>query len=158
MVAQTDSIQTCAYACANYSFDHLRTPSPSIHAFPSILLALAVTTPPLPRFDITAALAAGGQRLEHTLCLRVYRFCDGSYLEDQDMWWLSGVTRDVVVYSKPSDVYICDYSVRTNLLPHTSGQAPDRGELPSWSLGFRQMQTPVPLSCRRSAPELVTFA
>ena len=41
-------------------------------------------------FDITAAVAGKlGQRL--ALSVRVMRFCDGSYLEDQDMWWLSGI-------------------------------------------------------------------
>ena len=29
------------------------------------------------------------------------RWCDGSYLEDQDHWWFSGIHRDVWLYSKP---------------------------------------------------------
>ena len=46
-----------------------------------------------------------------TLSLRVFRYCDGSYLEDQDQWWLSGIHRDVLVYSKPDSLYIADYEV-----------------------------------------------
>ena len=30
---------------------------------------------------------------ENTLAVRVYQFCDGSYIEDQDQWWLSGIFR-----------------------------------------------------------------
>eukprot|EP00282_Hemiselmis_andersenii_P029467 CAMPEP_0169457148 /NCGR_PEP_ID=MMETSP1042-20121227/16725_1 /TAXON_ID=464988 /ORGANISM="Hemiselmis andersenii, Strain CCMP1180" /LENGTH=259 /DNA_ID=CAMNT_0009569405 /DNA_START=21 /DNA_END=796 /DNA_ORIENTATION=+ len=56
-------------------------------------------------FDLTDLVRGGGT---HTLSLRVYRFCDGSYLEDQDMWWLSGVHRDVVLYSKPAKAHIWD--------------------------------------------------
>jgi len=48
-------------------------------------LAESSINPLLSRFDITAAVSAGrsGNQTEHTLCVRVYRFCDGSYLEDQ---------------------------------------------------------------------------
>ena len=48
------------------------------------------------------------------LSVRVYRWCDGSYLEDQDHWWLSGIHRDVVLYSKPA-IAIWDYQVKTSL-------------------------------------------
>ena len=33
---------------------------------------------------------------------QVMRWTDGSYLEDQDHWWLSGIHRDVWVYRKPA--------------------------------------------------------
>lgn len=55
-------------------------------------------------FNITRYVHAG----ENTVAVRVYRWCDGSYLEDQDMWWLSGIYRDVVVYAPPS-VRIADF-------------------------------------------------
>ena len=42
-------------------------------------------------FDITDALVPG----ENTLTLRVHQFSAGSYLEDQDQWWLPGVFRSV---------------------------------------------------------------
>lgn len=57
-------------------------------------------------FDLTPHLIAG----ENTLAVMVIRWSDGSYLEDQDMWWLSGIFRDVTLLSKPQhcieDVFI----------------------------------------------------
>lgn len=38
---------------------------------------------------------------ENTLAVMVLRWCDGTYLEDQDYWYLSGIFRDVFLYSKP---------------------------------------------------------
>ncbi|HNT77092.1 MAG TPA: glycoside hydrolase family 2 TIM barrel-domain containing protein [Anaerolineae bacterium] len=59
-------------------------------------------------FDITPYVQAG----ENTLAARVYRWCDGSYLEDQDFWRLSGIYRDVTLVAVPR-VHIQDYTVRT---------------------------------------------
>lgn len=57
-------------------------------------------------FDLTPYLVAGN----NSLAVMVVRWCDGSYLEDQDMWWLSGIFRDVTLLSKPQhcieDVFI----------------------------------------------------
>ena len=57
-------------------------------------------------FDLTPYLVAG----ENSLAVMVIRWSDGSYLEDQDMWWLSGIFRDVTLLSKPQhcieDVFI----------------------------------------------------
>lgn len=49
-------------------------------------------------FDLTRYLIQG----ENTLSVLVIRFCDGSYMEDQDMWNLSGIYRSVRLLSKPS--------------------------------------------------------
>ena len=40
--------------------------------------------------------------------MRVYRWSDGSYLEDQDMWFLSGIFRDVYLFSTPA-VHMRDF-------------------------------------------------
>ncbi len=48
-------------------------------------------------FDVTAFVHTG----ENLLAVRVYQWNDGSYLEDQDMWWLSGIFRDVTLLSSP---------------------------------------------------------
>ncbi|MCG6189465.1 glycoside hydrolase family 2 TIM barrel-domain containing protein [Maribellus maritimus] len=48
-------------------------------------------------FNITQYLEEG----ENTLAVEVYRWSDGSYLEDQDFWRLSGIYRDVFLYSVP---------------------------------------------------------
>ncbi|MGG5838937.1 sugar-binding domain-containing protein, partial [Huaxiibacter chinensis] len=55
-------------------------------------------------FDITSALRPGQNRL----AVLVLRWCDGSYLEDQDMWRMSGIFRDVSLLHKP-DTHIADY-------------------------------------------------
>ena len=59
-------------------------------------------------FDITDSLKDG----ENILAVEVYRWCDGSYLEDQDMTRYSGIYRDVMIYSQPSDA-LDDFVVKT---------------------------------------------
>jgi beta-galactosidase len=61
-------------------------------------------------FDITAQLIKG----ENTIVVQVYRWCDGSYLEDQDMWRLSGIFREVSLFARPK-VSLRDFAVRTEL-------------------------------------------
>ena len=61
-------------------------------------------------FDITEYLKRG----ENLLAAQVYRWCDGSYLEDQDFWRLSGIFRDVYLWS-PADQHISDFTVVTDL-------------------------------------------
>lgn len=47
-------------------------------------------------FDITKYLQPG----TNLIAMQVYRWCDGSYLEDQDFWRLSGIGRDVYLYAR----------------------------------------------------------
>jgi beta-galactosidase len=61
-------------------------------------------------FDVTPAARHG----ENLLAVRVYRWSDGSYLEDQDFWRLSGIFRDVVLWSAPR-VRVRDFRVGTEL-------------------------------------------
>jgi beta-galactosidase len=61
-------------------------------------------------FDVTSYVGAG----RNTIAVQVMRYSDGSYLEDQDMWLLSGIQRDVILYSKPQ-ICLEDYIVRTVL-------------------------------------------
>lgn len=61
-------------------------------------------------WDITDKLTDG----ENTVALEVYRWSAGSYLECQDMWRLSGIERDVYLYSTPKQ-YIADYKVTSSL-------------------------------------------
>ncbi len=49
-------------------------------------------------FDLSQYLNYGKKNL---LAVKVIKWSDGSYLEDQDMWWLSGIYRDVYLYSQP---------------------------------------------------------
>ena len=59
-------------------------------------------------FDVTDYVQVG----TNTLAVRVYRWSNGSWLEAQDMWWLSGIYRDVTLYSVP-ETHVFDYAVRT---------------------------------------------
>lgn len=57
-------------------------------------------------FDVTKYMREGKNRL----AVEVYRWSDGSYLEDQDMWRLSGIYRPVQLWVRPL-VHISDYHV-----------------------------------------------
>ena len=61
-------------------------------------------------FDITDVLSAG----ENQVAVEVYRYSDGSYIEDVDFWRLSGLFRDVFLWS-PSPVHLRDFFVHTEL-------------------------------------------
>jgi beta-galactosidase len=61
-------------------------------------------------FDITSYLVPG----TNVLAAEVYRWCDGSYLEDQDMWRFSGIYRDVYLFATPQ-VHLRDFWVRSDL-------------------------------------------
>lgn len=61
-------------------------------------------------FDLSPHLQTG----KNQIFVMVLRWSDGSYLEDQDMWWLSGIFRDVTLLSKPQ-LCIDDFSVCTDL-------------------------------------------
>ena len=60
-------------------------------------------------FDITEFLTA-----QNTLAVQVFKWCDGSYLEDQDMFRYSGIFRDVTLWSMPKDG-IWDFKVSEKL-------------------------------------------
>ena len=61
-------------------------------------------------WDITDVLNDG----ENVVALEVYRWSSGAYLECQDMWRLSGIERDVYLYSTPKQ-YIADYKLNASL-------------------------------------------
>ncbi|CAK7193232.1 Beta-galactosidase [Commensalibacter sp. Nvir] len=64
-------------------------------------------------FDLTDYLHIGSNRI----AVMVLRWCDGTYLEDQDMWRMSGIFRDVTLHYKPKE-YISDFSVIPSLQDH----------------------------------------
>jgi len=51
---------------------------------------------------------------KNKIAVEVIKWTDGSYLEDQDMWWLSGIFRDVYIFVLP-DIYISDVFIKTDL-------------------------------------------
>lgn len=63
-------------------------------------------------FDITDLLHDKGQ--SNLLAVKVFKFCDGSWLEDQDMIYDGGIFRDVYLTSTPT-VHIQDYNLTTTL-------------------------------------------
>lgn len=60
-------------------------------------------------FDITELLHEG----ENLLAVKVLQYSDGTYIEDQDMWWASGIFRDVYLMERPS-ARLDDFCVRTH--------------------------------------------
>ena len=61
-------------------------------------------------FDVTDYLVEG----DNLLAVKVYKFCDGTWFEDQDMYYDGGIFRDVYLYAAPA-VHIEDYKVETDL-------------------------------------------
>jgi beta-galactosidase len=61
-------------------------------------------------FDITKYILKGN----NTLSVEVYRWCDGSYLEDQDFWRMSGIQRSVFLHARPK-IFINDFFVKGGL-------------------------------------------
>ena len=65
-------------------------------------------------FRLTPHLKPG----ENSLAVEVFRWCDGSYLEDQDFWRLSGIFRDVYLWSG-AHLHLKDFDVRGLLNPQS---------------------------------------
>jgi len=63
-------------------------------------------------FDVTPFVRPG----PNVIAVRVYRWSDASYIEDQDMWWLSGIFREVYLLARPQ-THLCDITARTALSP-----------------------------------------
>jgi beta-galactosidase len=85
-------------------------------------------------FDVGSLLRPAG----NVLAVRVHQWSAASYLEDQDMWWLSGIFRDVTLLSRPAGA-IDDYFVHADF-DHATGA------------GTLRVDTDVP--ARLSMPEL----
>ena len=63
-------------------------------------------------FNLTKYLTPGKENL---IAMRVMRWCDGSYLEDQDFWRFTGIAREVYLYARPK-AHIQDLFVHQNLI------------------------------------------
>ncbi|KAK4176515.1 intracellular beta-galactosidase BgaD [Triangularia setosa] len=63
-------------------------------------------------FDITDLVK---QNSPNEVFVRVYQWSDGSYIEDQDQWWLSGIYRDVHLIAFPRQAYLKDWFLRGDL-------------------------------------------
>lgn len=65
-------------------------------------------------FELNPALQEG----ENLLTVKVLQYSDGTYLEDQDMWWASGIFRSVWLVSRPN-TYLADFYATTTLTEKT---------------------------------------
>ena len=61
-------------------------------------------------FDVTAAVRKG----ENNVSVQVFRWSDGSYLEGQDMWHMSGIHRDVYLFATP-ETFVRDHYITSTL-------------------------------------------
>lgn len=61
-------------------------------------------------FNVTKYLKDG----ENLVCAKVYRYAATTYLEDQDMWWLCGIYREVYLFAEPK-ACLRDFYVKTDL-------------------------------------------
>lgn len=90
-------------------------------------------------FDLTSAVQEG----ENELVILVLKWCDGSYLEDQDKLRMSGIFRDVYLLYRPKN-HIADYFVHTEL--NADGSACIRADLTFCG-------APQPVTARLFAPD-----
>ena len=113
-------------------------------------------------FDITACLHPG----RNLIAVENFRWCDGSYLEDQDFWRMSGIFRDVYLWSPPSlhardievqpelDAVYRDAQLRTVLQLENTDARPAEATLtlslldPAGKPAMRQIQTTVNVGAR----------
>jgi len=61
-------------------------------------------------FDVTQHIKEGSNKI----AVKVYRWCDGSYMEAQDHWRMSGIEREVFLQAVPK-VRLSDFTIRTEL-------------------------------------------
>ena len=64
-----------------------------------------------PEFDLTPYLKEG----DNLMAFQCFRWCDGSYCEDQDFWRLSGLARDTYLYARDKQIYLEDLRITPDL-------------------------------------------
>ena len=95
-------------------------------------------------FDVTDLLQEG----ENLLAVLVLKWCDGSYLEDQDKFRFSGIFRDVYILKRPVD-RIRDYVITTDLADDLTSAV--------ISISFDFSRKPIPVSMTLMAPDEKSF-
>ncbi|MGW4466716.1 glycoside hydrolase family 2 TIM barrel-domain containing protein [Micromonospora sp. NPDC004704] len=96
-------------------------------------------------FDVTDTIHSDA---DNVLAIRVVQWSSGSYLEDQDMWWLSGIFRGVELLSRPAGGAIDDVTVRADYdhrtgagTLHVSADVPALVRLPELGIDARAGDT-----------------
>ena len=80
-------------------------------------------------FNVTRYLQSGINQI----AVEVYKYSDGSYLEDQDYWRFGGIQRDITLFHTP-DIQISDYTVRTLPFQEEIWKHIGQPDFKSWSL------------------------
>jgi beta-galactosidase len=97
-------------------------------------------------FNISELLQPG----ENQITAIVWRYSDGTYLEDQDMWFFSGIYRDVFLYIEPK-VSARDFYMRADL---DGNMCNAETQLTLYLENFTEQSSPVNVKVRVSMPEL----
>lgn len=82
-------------------------------------------------FDVSKHVRDG----ENLFAVKVMQFCDGTYIEDQDMWWASGIFRDVYLVTRPA-ARLTDFWVRT----HRTDSGAAEVTLTAWAEGAESIE------------------
>ncbi len=82
-------------------------------------------------FDVTEHVVGG----ENLLAIKVLQFSDATYIEDQDMWWASGIFRDVYLVTRPA-ARLTDFFVRT----HRANNGAAEVTLTAWADGVDSIE------------------
>ncbi len=95
----------------------------------------------LSEFEITDQLVEG----ENVLAVLVLKWCDGSYLEDQDKFRVSGIFRDVYLLRRP-DQYIFDYTIRSQIVWEEGKKEVPRAESAMLSVKVEYLEKAAPVT------------
>ena len=95
VIAHFGSVTSCIYLYVNGSF-----------------VGYSEDSKAATEFDITPYVKAG----KNLIAFQVFRWCDGSYCEDQDFWRLSGVARDSYIYARDKDIHLDDLRINADLV------------------------------------------
>ena len=81
-----------------------------------------------PEFDLTPYLKEG----DNLIAFQCFRWCDGSYCEDQDFWRLSGLARDTYLYARDKKAYLEDLRITPDLTDNYTNGTLTRCEDTKW--------------------------
>ena len=89
-----------------------------------------------PEFDLTPYLKEG----DNLMAFQCFRWCDGSYCEDQDFWRLSGLARDTYLYARDKQIYLEDLRITPDLTDnYTNGTLTIDGKTQKYTELFHEL-------------------
>lgn len=81
-------------------------------------------------FDVTSTLNGSGSKTKQFLQVVVLRWSDGSYVEDQDQWWMAGIHRSVELVRRPAGADVTDFAVQADASGHLQCHVESRRQSP----------------------------